>query len=108
MFSDLTPDQKSLALAMSDVSEAAYCAGWMEGLEYALWHLMTTGETRYGRSRVTKEEIEKLQVLSGICGGWIVWDDKQDQTFIAATEWHRMFQEGYAAHRSFVEDHSED
>jgi hypothetical protein len=37
MLSDLTPDQRALARYMSDLSEEAYCAGWMSGLEYALW-----------------------------------------------------------------------
>jgi hypothetical protein len=36
MQADLTHDQRALADAMSKISEAAYCAGWMEGLEFAL------------------------------------------------------------------------
>ena len=33
----LTADQRQLANFMSNLSEQAYCAGWIEGLEYALW-----------------------------------------------------------------------
>ena len=58
MLSELTPDQRALAEAMSDLSEAAYCAAWMIGLECALWGLLASGETRYGRATLTKEEIE--------------------------------------------------
>jgi hypothetical protein len=37
MLADLSPDQRRLADYMSELSESAYCAGWMEGLEFALW-----------------------------------------------------------------------
>eukprot|EP01036_Dinobryon_divergens_P032850 gene32850-42529_t len=101
MFPSLTPDEKALALAMSEISEAAYCAGWMDGLEFALWHPMTTGETRYGHSQIKKEEMENLRALSQKCGGWIVWDDQQNQIFVGAAEWQQRFQEGFAAYRRF-------
>jgi hypothetical protein len=33
--------QRQLADYMSDLSEEAYSAGWMNGLEYALWDALT-------------------------------------------------------------------
>jgi hypothetical protein len=45
MLRDLTPAQCELAKYMSDLSEEAYCAGWMQGLEYALWQVLVEGET---------------------------------------------------------------
>jgi hypothetical protein len=108
MLADLTYDQRALADAMSAISEAAYCAGWMDGLEYALWHLLTTGQTRYGRSKVTGEELARLRILSERCGGWIICDEQKDETFVPLNDWLRIFHEGFAKHRRFVEDHDED
>jgi len=108
MLTDLTYDQRALANAMSEISEAAYCAGWMDGLEYALWHLLTTGETRYGRSKVTSEELARLRSLSERCGGWIIYDEQKDETFVPLDDWLRIFHDGFAEHRRFVEDHDDE
>ena len=37
MINDLTPTQRDLAELTSDISENAWRAGWMQGLEYELW-----------------------------------------------------------------------
>ena len=108
MLTDLSPEQRALADAMSEISESAYCAGWMDGLEYALWHLLTTGQTRYGRSRVTREELMRLRNLSERCGGWIVWDEQKEETFVQMEDWQRMFHDGFQRHRRFIEDHGDD
>jgi hypothetical protein len=108
MLTDLTCDQRALANAMSEISEAAYCAGWMDGLEYALWHLLTTGQTRYGRSKVTSEELARLRSLSESCAGWIIYDEQKDETFVPLDEWLRIFHDGFAEHRRFVEDHDDE
>jgi hypothetical protein len=47
MLRDLTPAQLELAEYMSDLSEEAYCAGWMRDLEYALW------DAAYGGDAIT-------------------------------------------------------
>ena len=108
MLADLTCDQRALADAMSEISEAAYCAGWMDGLEYALWHLLTTGQTRYGQSKVTSEELARLRILSERCGGWIIFDEQKDETFVPLDTWLRIFQDGFAEHRRFVEDYDDE
>jgi hypothetical protein len=90
MLSDLTPDQKALADAMSDVSEAAYSASWMAGLEFALWGLLVSGERRYGRATLKNEEAEDLRRLSEKCGGWIVFDDEKEEVFVPLADWKRM------------------
>lgn len=90
MPSDLTPDQKALADAMSEVSEAAYSAAWMAGLEFALWGLLVSGETRYGRATLKNEEVDNLRRLSEKCGGWIVFDDENEEVFVSLTDWRRM------------------
>ena len=43
MLRDLTDAQRELAEAMSDISEDAYCTGWMQDLEYGLWRIVETG-----------------------------------------------------------------
>ncbi len=91
MTSDLTPAQKALVDAMREVSEAAYSAGWMVGLEFALWSLMTSGEGRYGRVTLKKEEVEGLRRLSEKCGGWIIFDDEREELFVPLAEWKEMF-----------------
>jgi hypothetical protein len=90
MLSDLTPDQKALADAMSGVSEAAYSASWMTGLEFALWGLLASGETRYGRATLKKEEVENIRRLSEKCGGWIVFDDEREEVFVLLADWKRI------------------
>jgi hypothetical protein len=90
MLSDLTIDQKALADAMSSISEGAYSASWMTGLEFALWSLLVSGETRYGRASLKKEEVEGLRRLSEACGGWIIFDDEKEEVFVPLADWKRM------------------
>ena len=92
---------------MSEISQSAYCAGWMDSLEYALWHLLTTGQTRYGRSKVTSEELMRLRSLSERCGGWIICDEQKGLTFVPIEDWLRIFPIGFQQHRRFIEDHGD-
>jgi hypothetical protein len=59
----LTPDQQALATAMSDISESSYSAGWMIGLEFALWYLLVTGKKSYGRYRLSEQESAIVHAL---------------------------------------------
>jgi hypothetical protein len=94
MLSDLTDDQRALATAMSDLSEAGYHAGWLAGLEYDLWRLLLSGGNRYGQHDLREEELSQLRKLTEHCGGWIVFDDTNEEVFVPLDEWQRM----YAAH----------
>jgi len=91
MIADLTPDQRRLAGFMSDLSEEAYCAGWMDGLEYALWDVLVCNRTEYGRLSVTVEHRTKLKELADSCGGWIVFDDVTEQTWVSRVAWDARF-----------------
>ncbi|MDX2109092.1 MAG: hypothetical protein SFY80_02510 [Verrucomicrobiota bacterium] len=91
MLSELTPDQRKLAEAMSEISEEAYYSGWQSRLEFALWHLLISGRAKYGRATLTTESIENLRTLSQKCGGWIVFDDHSEECFISMTNWERKF-----------------
>ena len=68
----------TLASYMSELSEQAYCAGWMLDLEFDLWRAVTEGPFRYGRLELTTEHVERLRSLSQACGGWIMFGDDQE------------------------------
>jgi hypothetical protein len=88
-----TPDARELMEYMSDLSEEAYCAGWMANLEYELWAAVTGGPTKYGRAVVDAFAIDKLQRLSNQCGGWIVFDDEAGPRWLPLEDWRRRFAE---------------
>jgi hypothetical protein len=98
MSSDLTNDQRALAEAMSDLSEAGYHAGWMAGLEYDLWRILLTGGISYGQHEVSQGDISRLRDLAEKCGGWIVFDDDKGEIFVPMVEWQKMF----AAHAAKI------
>jgi hypothetical protein len=91
MLRDLTNDQRQLADFMSDLSEEAYCAGWMEGLEYALWEAVIGLRRDYGRLDVTEEQRARLHELSDSCQGWIVFDNDKEETWLALDEWEGRY-----------------
>ena len=91
MLRDLTKDQQRLADFMSDLSEQAYYAGWMKDLEYALWEAVIGIREEYGRLELTESHRARLRELSDGCGGWIVFDDDTEQTWLPRAEWENRF-----------------
>lgn len=85
-------DAFDLMRYMSELSERAYCAGWMDGLEYALWTAVLKGRLKYGRLQITRAHATKLKELSERCGGWIVWDDTSGETFLPLDRWQKMYE----------------
>jgi hypothetical protein len=95
MLEDLTPDQRRLAEAMSDLSEQTYCAGWMKNLEYGLWAaLLGVADTHHLHFELSAAERAQLQRLSDACGGWIVFDASAGETWLPRAEWASMFAAG--------------
>jgi hypothetical protein len=92
----MTPSAQALTDYMSELSESAYYAGWMKGLEFALWWAVTDGPRLYGRLDITAEHISKLRALSDACGGWIVFDDETEETFVDLDAWRRIYAERIA------------
>jgi len=88
---DKLPWEK-LAKLMSDLSEEAYCAGWMMGLEYALWERVTEGPGEYGFLTIAQEILDVLKSLSDECGGWVRWDDKKGECFVPMDEWLALYE----------------
>ena len=91
MLGDLSPEQVELADYMSELSEEAYSAAWMEGLEYALWEAAIGQRAQYGRLTFSQEKRTKLRELSDACGGWIVFGEPSEETWVPAAEWERLF-----------------
>ena len=81
-----------LAEYMSELSEQAYYAGWMHDLEYELWDAVVYGPRLYGHLEITEEHIRKLRELSNDCGGWIIWDEKSEETWMSIEDWKTNFQ----------------
>ena len=73
MLSEPTPEQRALAEYMSELSEEAYCASWMSGLEYALWEAVVRRRHAFGRLPFGTVEVERLRNLARECGDWIVF-----------------------------------
>ena len=87
MITDLTDEQKGLADYMSTLSEEAFSAGWMKGLEYALWEAMNGELSEYGRLKFTESHRQKLRELSQQIEGWIVFDEHKEEVFIPLALW---------------------
>ena len=81
--------RETLACLMSEISEECYCAGWLIGNEHRLWSAMTdpTDDRRYGMGEISQEQIERLRMLSAMCGGWCAWDDKAGCVFVPMDKW---------------------
>lgn len=72
---------------MSEISEAAYCAGWMLDLEHALWRAVIEGPRPYGRVAITERDVAELRRLSDACAGWIAWDEESEETWLSLAAW---------------------
>lgn len=93
MLANLTQEQRELASYMSELSERAWCAAWMQDLEYSLWTAMTKGPNRYGRLDLDNEHITKLKALSHACNGWIRFDSLSEETFVPISQWIEQYWE---------------
>jgi hypothetical protein len=87
----LTAAQQALADYMSQLSEQAYAAGWIEGLEYALWKALVDGPYKYGRLMLTDDHVGELRRLCEACGGWIRFLDAGKEAFVPLEQWKRIF-----------------
>ncbi len=74
---------------MSEISEERWCAGWLGGLEYILWDVVTGKRNDI----CSPDEIEQLKYLTEKCGGWIVWDKQAiNEKFVPMEEWLRLYE----------------
>ena len=92
MLNELSSSQCELAEYMSSLSEAAYHAGWVEGLEFSLWRAIVQGPFKYGQLQLTNEHVQRLAQLSDRCGGWIVFHEEQEESFVPLDAWKRALE----------------
>ena len=79
---------------MSDISEACWCAGWMQGTEYALWRAVTSGEPQtWGAGIIEQEDIDALQELAEWAGGWWRSGAGYEPEFVPLAEWRAHYAE---------------
>jgi hypothetical protein len=95
MLEDLTPNQRALAAYMSELSEEAFSAGWMQDLEFALWRAVEVGPYRYGQLDLTTKHIENLKQLSASCGGWVCFYETEE-TFVPIKHWRQVYESATA------------
>ena len=88
---DFDEKQRELYETMSDISEDCYCAGWMIGLEFALWSALQDGDRRYGFSEMDAQQLAKCRELAKELDGWIVWVDDDTDPNLPAAEWGPRF-----------------
>ena len=91
MINDLNKEQEILANFMSLISERCYRAGWMKGLEYALWNAVLHGERNYGHDSITLKDIENLKLLSSKAKSWIYFNDDFEESAIDLNSWKEKF-----------------
>ena len=85
-------DWTVLAKAMSDISEAAFCASWMDELEYRLWEAVLGGSRQYGQITLTTEQLERLRRMSEGLGGWVRFSDETGaEEFTPHEQWRAMY-----------------
>ncbi|OUS18561.1 hypothetical protein A9Q93_03855 [Nonlabens dokdonensis] len=89
MLNELTKEQLELAKYMSELSELACNSSWVEGLEIALWIGMNSQSDQFYRLTFNDEIRIKLNELSHNCGGWIIYDDKDEEKFVDFDEWNK-------------------
>lgn len=83
---------ETLRWLMRDISEEQMCSGWLTGLEYDLWRMVTTGRRWYGLGYIPEERVQLLRLLSQTARGWWVWsEDAKRERFVSMSEWLRMY-----------------
>lgn len=69
---------------MTGISEEYYCAGWIDGLQYALWQVEPG--TGYGQGEISERQATLLRLLHEECGGWWGRSDESPQ-FFTTDDW---------------------
>jgi hypothetical protein len=88
---DFTPEHQRLEELMSAISEDCYCAGWMMGLEHAIWGALTDGDRRYGMGEMDADHLEACRSLAQSLNGWLFWIDDDLFPDLPADQWGVRF-----------------
>ena len=89
----MSENWQDLAREMSEISEQAYCAGWMDGLEYRLWEILQGGSKKYGQIRLSDAQVARLRELASKVGGWVRLDDEAEvEEFVEMADWQNLYE----------------
>ncbi|MGQ7856422.1 hypothetical protein ACUN24_19480 [Pedobacter sp. WC2501] len=102
MESDLTEKELHLAAFMSGISEKCYSAGWMQNLEYVLWHAVINGERKYGQSYISEADIATLIKLSTVTNVWIIFDSEKEEMALSLKEWTEKFKKDVETNKRII------
>jgi hypothetical protein len=87
-------DWRTLAREMSEISEQAFCAGWMDELEYRLWEIVHEGPRKYGQIALTDGQVTRLRDLSNELRGWVRFNDESEvEEFVESERWQNLYEE---------------
>ncbi len=87
-------DWRKLAKEMSDVSEEAFYAGWMDELEFRLWEAVLGGPQKYGQIVLSEERLKRLRKMSDALGGWVWYNnDVGLEEFVTLERWLILYDE---------------
>lgn len=85
----LTDDQYDLFDRMSEISEDAYCAGWIGDNEYNIWNAITLSQPVSCYRFFNPRLLRRCKKLSDEIGGWICWI-MGDPQFVPMAQWLAM------------------
>ncbi|EGF89171.1 hypothetical protein ABI_45180 [Asticcacaulis biprosthecium C19] len=110
----LTEDQRRLYELMSDISEEAIFAGWINHNEYRLWAMISEpGNSRIFRGTVvTDEQVLEMRRLSKLVDGWIVYIVEDDisyeewgERFLPMAEWLKVYEDFRQKHSDHFKEY---
>lgn len=97
--------KRKLYELMEEISQECWCAGWLDSLSFDLWeiayHWNFADAIEYGQSNVTYPQIIELLRLSKELGGWLIYDEKNedyskdenDTRIVRVRKWWEMYVE---------------
>jgi len=84
--------ERELEDTVCEISEKAYLAAWMLGIEFELWDCVRTRRRRLGQILVDESSIRRLRELSAALDAWIVFPTpEQPPAFIAFATWEPFY-----------------
>jgi len=87
MLRELQGPQLELAQYMSQLSELAYSAAWIENLEHALWRAVVDGPFQFGRLALSPAHVATLERLAAAADSWVRFDAVREETAVNLAWW---------------------
>lgn len=106
MPNDRVADEANLLVELvRELSDQFACAGWLAGIEFILWCLVSgvylPVADDHGFSKLNREDLADLRFLSDRCQSWPIWDDHRgDVTLVSRAEWDELYKQWVAQHLS--------